>query len=110
MTATDILTLYRHSSRVFWGKASAWILLIEICDAGHRGMTHADIMHAGGSKSEGSRASTLRRWVRTGLLEARTILAKSRKEGAYKGGKPRIIYTATKKAHDLLRIQPVEKA
>lgn len=104
MTASAILNQYRRVAPVIGHKASAWVVLLTICEAADNGIDH---YHLGRLvKSRGmALVPTLRRWKNAGLLTSTEAPARGRA-----GGRNRVIYMATPSLYQTLKIEPAERA
>lgn len=103
MKAAEIARIYRAAAPVFGNRPSAWLLLVLICAAGEAGMTVNDLCNLLQQKSRDSRQSTLRRWHKAGLLNRAEIPATCH-DGRKRGGRNQVVYSATPKAFQLLRL------
>lgn len=104
MTASAILKRYRLIAPVIRGHASAWIVMLTICEAGEEGIDHADLGRLMRGKPM-ALAPTLRRWKEAGILVSGEAPARGSN-----GGRNRVIYMATPKLYRALGIDPTEKA
>ncbi len=104
MTAAAILNRYRRIAPVIGFQASAWIVLLTICEAGPEGIDHAGLVKLLRGKPM-QMAPTLRRWKQAGILVSGEVPPRRGK-----GGACRVIYMATPKLYEALGITPAEKA
>ena len=105
MKPSDITRVFRASAPVFAHRVSAWMMLVTICDAGSSGVTLTKLCNGLKTATRDSRQTTLRRWTKAGLLERREI-PNRRMQAGLPGGRRQMLYFATPKAFQLLRLEP----
>lgn len=98
MTAADILKIYRKAAPALGYRASAWIVMLTLCEAGDAGMSLSELTAYHAVYGQGAQ-TVLRRWVLAGLA----TVTERRASGTL-GGRPCKVYTATPKLYKLLRL------
>lgn len=104
MTASSILSHYRRVAPAIGHKASAWLLLLTLAEAGDKGLSHHDLERLLRARSMAT-SPTLRRWKKQGILVSSEVPAKSNR-----GGRPRVIYKATPTLYAALGLLPAAPA
>lgn len=105
MTAAEILNIYRQAAPALGYRASAWITMLTLCEAGDAGMSLSDLTKYHAVQGQGAQ-TVLRRWVHAGLA---TVT--ERRASGVLGGRRCKIYTATPKLYKFLRLdQPTASA
>lgn len=104
MTAAAILKRYRRIAPFIGHKASAWLVLLAVADAGDEGLSGTVLKEHLHSRCLPGTA-TLNRWIRQGLL----VSGKVPSEGG-RGSRDRVIFKATPTLYSALAVDPAPKA